>query len=97
VSVSENRICFELGAVRIASKLIDGTFPDYVRVIPSKERTPNRWRFDVVALLAATERVSIISSERGRAVKMVWGQASVELTVSNPDAGEGQDTVGRDR
>jgi DNA polymerase-3 subunit beta len=93
VSVSENRICFELGAVRIASKLIDGTFPDYVRVIPLKERTPNSWRFDVAAMLAATERVSIISSERGRAVRMVWGQASVDLTVSNPDAGEGQDTV----
>ncbi|MCO6410060.1 DNA polymerase III subunit beta [Hoeflea alexandrii] len=93
VSVSENRICFELGAVRIASKLIDGTFPDYVRVIPTEERTPNSWRFNVAAMLAATERVSIISSERGRAVKMVWGQASVDLTVSNPDAGEGQDTV----
>lgn len=91
VSVSENRICFELGAVRIASKLIDGTFPDYVRVIPPAN--PNRWRFEVAAMLAATERVSIISSERGRAVKMVWGQESVELSVSNPDAGEGQDTV----
>lgn len=93
VSVSENRICFELGAVRIASKLIDGTFPDYVRVIPPYERVPNRWRFDVAAMLAATDRVSIISSERGLAVKMAWGQESVDLSVSNPDTGEGQDTV----
>jgi len=91
VKVSENQISFELGAVRIASKLIDGTFPDYVRVIPAGN--PNCWRFDVAALLAATERVSIISSERGRAVRMVWARESVELSVSNPDAGEGQDTV----
>lgn len=91
VRVSENQISFEFGAVRIASKLIDGTFPEYVRVIPAGN--PNRWRFDVAALLAATERVSIISSERGRAVKMVWGRESVELSVSNPDAGEGKDTV----
>ncbi|WP_339765801.1 DNA polymerase III subunit beta [uncultured Hoeflea sp.] len=91
ISVSENRICLETGAVRIASKLIDGTFPDYVRVIPPAN--PNRWRFDVAALLAATERVSIISSDRGRAVKMAWGQESVDLSVSNPDTGDGQDTV----
>ncbi|MGJ8570465.1 MAG: DNA polymerase III subunit beta [Hoeflea sp.] len=91
VSVSENRICFQTGAVRIASKLIDGTFPDYERVIPPAN--PNRWRFDVAALLAATERVSIISSERGRAVKMTWGQEIVDLSVSNPDAGDGQDAV----
>ncbi|VVT15446.1 DNA polymerase III subunit beta [Hoeflea sp. EC-HK425] len=91
VRVSEHQISFELGAVRIASKLIDGTFPDYVRVIPAGN--PNRWRFDVAALLAATERVSIVSSERGRAVKMNWGRESVDLMVTNPDAGEGQDTV----
>lgn len=91
VSVSDNRIGFELGAVSIASKLIDGTYPDYARVIP--QDNPNRWRFDVAALLSATERVSIVSSERGRAVKMVWGRDAVELLVSNPDAGEGQDAV----
>lgn len=91
VSVSENQICFELGAVRIASKLIDGTFPDYARVIP--EGNPNRWRFDVAAMLGAVDRVSTVSTDLGRAVKMVWGQESVELSVSNPDAGEGEDTV----
>jgi len=91
ISVSENRICFETGAVRIASKLIDGTFPDYVRVIPPAN--PNRWRFEVAALLAATERVSIISSALGRAVKMTWGRDSVELLVTSPDTGEGQDMV----
>ena len=91
ISVSENRICFELGAVQIASKLIDGTFPDYGRVIP--EEGGNRWRFDVKEMLAAVERVSVISSQRGNAVKMAWGQTTAELTVINPDAGDGQDSV----
>lgn len=91
ISVSENRICFELGAVQIASKLIDGTFPDYVRVIP--EEGGNRWRFDVKAMLATVERVSVVSSQRGNAVKMAWGKTAAELTVINPDAGAGQDSV----
>lgn len=91
ISVSENRICFELGAVQIASKLIDGTFPDYGRVIP--EESGNRWRFDVKAMLAAVERVSVISNQRGNAVRMAWGQATADLAVINPEAGDGQDSV----
>ncbi|MBC7280000.1 DNA polymerase III subunit beta [Hoeflea sp.] len=91
ISVSEAMISFEIGAVRIASKLIDGTFPDYQRVIP--EGGENRWRFDVAALGAAVERVSIISSERGRAIKMRWGRELLDLTVTNPDAGDGQEDM----
>lgn len=91
IAVSENRICFETGAVRIASKLIDGTFPDYVRVIP--EGNANLWRFDVAALGGAIDRVSTVSSERGRAVKMVWGRDTLEMLVINPDAGDGQEDV----
>lgn len=91
ISVSENRICFETGAVRIASKLIDGTFPDYVRVIP--EGNANLWRFDVAALGAATDRVSTVASDRGRAVKMVWTRDTLEMMVINPDAGDGQEDM----
>ena len=91
VTVSENMVRFDLGPGRITSKLIDGTFPDYVRVIP--EGNQNHWRFGVDEMAAAVDRVSTVSSERGRAVKMTWGRDSVELMVVNPDAGDGQDTV----
>jgi DNA polymerase-3 subunit beta len=91
LTVSESLITFAMGPVVLTSKVIDGTFPDYARVIP--EANANGWRFDVVPMLAATERVSIISSQRGRAVKMAWSRDMVELTVNNPDQGEGQDTV----
>ncbi|KGF71189.1 hypothetical protein LL06_00935 [Hoeflea sp. BAL378] len=91
IAVSENRVTFETGAVRIASKLIDGTFPDYPRVIP--EGGANRWRFDVAALGEAVDRVSTISSERGRAVKMGWGRDTLDLTVVNPDAGDGREDM----
>lgn len=91
LAVSENIITLGMGPVVLSSKVIDGTFPDYVRVIP--EANANQWRVDVAPLLAATERVSIISSERGRAVKMAWTRDTVELTVNNPDQGEGQDAV----
>lgn len=91
LTVSDSLITLAMGPVVLSSKVIDGTFPDYVRVIP--EANANGWRFDVAPMLAATERVSIISSERGRAVKMAWARDMVELTVINPDQGEGQDAV----
>jgi len=91
LTVSDSLITFAMGPVVLTSKVIDGTFPDYARVIP--EGNANGWRFDVSPMLAATERVSIISSDRGRAVKMAWSRDMVELTVNNPDQGEGQDTV----
>ncbi len=85
VEVSEAKIRFTIGGVLLTSKLIDGTFPDYQRVIPSgndKELT-----VDCVPFAAAVDRVSTISSERGRAVKLALSEGLLTLTVNNPDSG----------
>jgi DNA polymerase-3 subunit beta len=69
----------------LTSKLIDGTFPDYQRVIPSgndKRLTVEREDF-----ARAVDRVSTISSERGRAVKLAINDGRLVLTVNNPDSG----------
>jgi DNA polymerase III subunit beta len=73
------------GQVVLTSKLIDGTFPDYVRVIPSGN--DKRLMVDRAPFAAAVDRVSTISSERGRAVKLAVADAKLTLSVTNPDSG----------
>ena len=73
------------GGVVLTSKLIDGTFPDYQRVIPTgndKLLTVERGDF-----ARAVDRVSTISSERGRAVKLALTEGRMTLSVNNPDSG----------
>ncbi|MHB2167483.1 DNA polymerase III subunit beta [Alsobacter sp. R-9] len=85
VELSPTKIRLTLGAVVLTSKLIDGTFPDYQRVIPSgndKHLTVDKGDF-----AAAVDRVSTISSERGRAVKMALADGRLTLSVTNPDSG----------
>jgi DNA polymerase-3 subunit beta len=85
IELSAAKIRFAIGGVVLTSKLIDGTFPDYVRVIPTgndKELT-----IDKGAFKSAVDRVSTISSERGRAVKLSLQQGRLVLSVTNPDSG----------
>jgi DNA polymerase-3 subunit beta len=83
--MSTTKARFTLGDVVLTSKLIDGTFPDYARVIPSgndKRLTVERSSF-----AQAVDRVSTISSERGRAVKLAIADGKLTLSVTNPDSG----------
>jgi len=69
----------------LTSKLIDGTFPDYGRVIPAgndKTLVVDKPEFE-----AAVDRVSTVSSERGRAVKLALSGGRLVLSVTNPDSG----------
>jgi len=85
VELSSAKIRFSIGDVVLTSKLIDGTFPDYGRVIPQnndKELIVDKKDFE-----AAVDRVSTISSERGRAVKLALSAGKLVLSVTNPDSG----------
>ena len=82
---------FTLGSVILTSKLIDGTFPDYQRVIPTgNDKT---LLIDRQSFGQAVDRVSTISSERGRAVKLSIGNGQVVLTVNNPDSGSATEEI----
>ncbi|MGB3416319.1 MAG: DNA polymerase III subunit beta [Mesorhizobium sp.] len=92
--VSETKIRFTVGSVVLTSKLIDGTFPDYQRVIPTgndKQLIVDRQSFST-----AVDRVSTISSERGRAVKMTIADGQVTLAVNNPDSGSATEELAAD-
>lgn len=94
VAVSESKIRIEAGDFVMVSKLIDGTFPDYARVIPTaNDKTVT---VDRDAMMKAADRVSTVSSERGRAVKLSIAPGSIVLHVSNPDSGSASDEVEAD-
>jgi DNA polymerase-3 subunit beta len=80
------KIRVSTGAIVLTSKLIDGTFPDYQRVIP--QRNDKLMIVEREEFARSVDRVSTISSERGRAVKFALGDGRLTLSVHNPDAGQ---------
>jgi DNA polymerase-3 subunit beta len=91
IELSQGKIRFTLGSVVLTSKLIDGTFPDYGRVIPTgndKELIVDKAEFE-----AAVDRVSTVSSERGRAVKLALTSGRLQLSVTNPDSGSATEEI----
>jgi DNA polymerase-3 subunit beta len=91
VALSDSKIRFTIGDLVLTSKLIDGTFPDYERVIPKandKVLTLDKADFE-----RAVDRVSTISSDRGRAVKLSLSDDKMVLAVNNPDSGSATDEI----
>src|SRR5580692_1642824 len=85
IALSEAKVRFTFDGVVITSKLIDGTFPDYERVIPSgndKTMDVNTREF-----AAAADRVATISSEKSRAVKVSLTPGHLVLSATSPEAG----------
>jgi len=91
VELSTTKIRFTFGDVVLTSKLIDGTFPDYARVIPANN--DKRLVIDCAPFAAAVDRVSTISSERGRAVKLALTDGRLTLSVTNPDSGSATEEI----
>ena len=91
VSVSDAKIRVSAGDFVLTSKLIDGTFPDYQRVIPTGN--DKKIVFGSDDMRQAAGRVSVISTERGRAVKLTFTDGTATLAVSNPDHGVATDEI----
>ena len=85
VAVSETKIRFGFGAGRLTSKLIDGSFPDYQRVIPKDN--PHTLRVETEDFAKAVDRVATVSADRTRSIKMALEADRLRLTVNNPEAG----------
>lgn len=91
VSMSENKIQFEVAGALMTSKVIDGQFPDYQRVIPNISN--NKVFADKSSLAKAVDRMSTVSSQRGRAVKVSFGDGIAKLHVFNPEMGDASEEV----
>ncbi|MEM8772599.1 MAG: DNA polymerase III subunit beta [Pseudomonadota bacterium] len=85
IAVSPAKIRFGFGPGRLTSKLIDGSFPDYERVIP--KGNSNTLRVETKDFAQAVDRVSTVSADRTRSVKLALEADSLRLTVNNPEAG----------
>lgn len=91
VSVSETKVRFATPVLTLTSKVIDGTFPDYTRVIP----TGNTRKLEVDAneFAKAVDRVATVSSERSRAVKLSLDEDRLVLSVNAPDSGAAEEEL----
>ena len=89
--ISETKIRFEVTNISLTSKLIDGTFPDYERVIPKTNTKIMTVKTQDFA--SSIDRVATISSDKSKAVKFAIKDNSLTLTVINPDAGTAVEKV----
>jgi len=94
ISLSPTKIRFGLGSAILTSKLIDGTFPDYNRVIPTAN--DKLLKLDPKSFSAGVDRVSTIASEKTRAVKMSVDRDKVTLSVTSPENGVATEEVPAD-
>ncbi len=91
ITVSSNKIRFNINNCVLTSKLIDGTFPDYQRVIP-KDNTKNLL-VSTKEFKDAVDRVSTISIEKSRAVKLVLSKNNLVLKVNSHDTGNASEEI----
>jgi len=91
VSLSPTKIRFDLGQALLTSKLIDGTFPDYSRVIPTGN--DKILKIDPRSFEEGVDRVSTIATEKTRAVKMGLDRDKIILSVTSPENGTAAEEV----
>ena len=85
IALSETQVRFSVNSALLTSKLIDGTFPDYERVIP--EHNDKELEVNCAEFKNAVDRVSAISSDRSRAVKLKLIDGRLELSAQSPEHG----------
>jgi DNA polymerase III subunit beta len=87
----ENHLFFDVGGRLLISRMIDGQFPAFERVIPKSN--DKRVEFDRDRLTSAVRRVALLSNERSRAVKFQIDKGKVEIASSSPEFGEAKEAV----
>lgn len=91
ISMSATEMAAELGEITIIGKLIDGTFPEYARVIPTGNT--KRATVDPKRFAEAVRRVRLISSEKVRAIKCHFASNALTLSMVSPECGDARETI----
>lgn len=91
ITLASNQIRFSFGSVVLVSKLIDGKFPDYERVVPATLR--NHMTVGRQALMQAMTRAAILTNEKFRGVRVVLSENSLKLIAANAEQEEAQDEI----
>jgi DNA polymerase-3 subunit beta len=87
----ENHLFFEVGTRVLISRMIDGQFPAYERVIPTENDKTIEFERD--KLTSAVKRVALLSNERSRTVKVEIAKGKVDVTSSSPEFGEAREEL----
>tara|TARA_B100001564_G_scaffold333770_1_gene321686 strand:- start:610 stop:1725 length:1116 start_codon:yes stop_codon:yes gene_type:complete len=94
LQLSENKIKFSLGNIKLISKVIDGKFPDYKKVVPlNNEKSLTVQSKDFIDSI---ERVMSVSLDRKEGVKLLIGKDNVQLSVNSANSGEGNEKIKAD-
>jgi len=91
VTIVENQIGLEFGAVMLRSKLVEGTYPNYRQVIPGQ--CEERVTVERESLLTALKRVSLLATDKAQACKLTFTKNKLLVTSSSPDIGEARETL----
>src|SRR5690349_11366875 len=91
IELSATQAGFRFGTVELVTKLIDGKFPDYTRVIPAQHK--NRLKTDREPLRQALQRAAILSNEKFRGVRWVLGEGILKIVSSNAEQEEAQEEL----
>ena len=91
MQVSENKIKFSIGKIKLISKVIDGKFPDYKKVVPSSnDKTLIVSSKDFINSI---ERVASVSLDRKEGVKLLINKDNIQLSVNSANSGEGNEKI----
>lgn len=91
IILAGNQAVFRFGSIELVTKLIDGKFPDYERVIPQNH--PRMVTFERQPLLASLQRAAILTNEKFRGVRMVLGDGALKIVSSNTEQEEAQEEL----
>lgn len=91
IELSANQVRFQFGQINLVSKLIDGKFPDYERVIPATLK--NSVVLNRVALLQSMVRAAILTNEKFRGVRLVLADGSLKIMAANAEQEEAQEEL----
>ncbi len=91
VQIRENKIKFSIGKIKLISKVIDGKFPDYNKVVPKN----NNMTLKVASkdFISSIERVASVSIDGKEGVKLAISQDNVQLSVNSASSGEGNEKI----
>ncbi|MAJ24646.1 MAG: DNA polymerase III subunit beta [Rickettsiales bacterium] len=91
IQISKNKIRFIIDNITLTSKLLDGAFPDYEKVIPNNNK--KELIIDNKEFIDAVDRVSTLSSDRTRAIKFELKNKSLTISAENPDQGSAKEHI----
>ncbi|WP_265945402.1 DNA polymerase III subunit beta [Dechloromonas sp. A34] len=91
ITLASNQVRFAFGSVVLVSKLIDGKFPDYERVVPATLK--NHMSVSRLTLIQALNRAAILTNEKFRGIRVVLGENSLKLIAANAEQEEAQEEI----